>query len=157
MIDFGNFLKTAFMEWQYAQGEKKTYQQFVEYLDLKPTSFSQWMNNVRLPDIDNLKKIADKLGPETWRAAGLPEMMPENPQYKEFSAFFLQQSPEVQEMMARSKSFKRFVRFFGILTPAAQEEVADFVERTAKEREKDKEQQAQVGNEHKRDYSVSTA
>ena len=152
MMDFGTFLKNAFMEWQYAQGEKKTYQQFVEYLDLKPTSFSQWMNDVRLPDIENLKKIAEKLGSETWRAAGLPEMMPENPRHKEFSAFFLQQSPEVQEVMARSRSFRRFAQWFTKLPLAAQEEMADYVERTAKELEKE----IQVGNERKRDYSIST-
>lgn len=56
-----------------SQGEKKTIQEFAEYLGIKQSILSHYMNEIRKkPSLENIRQIASKLGFEVYDVLGLP-------------------------------------------------------------------------------------
>ena len=71
-MTFRQFLEMKFLEWQQRQGGRKTVEEFADHLNIGRTTLSMWLNkNDRVPQGDNIKKLADKLGLEVYDALGL--------------------------------------------------------------------------------------
>lgn len=71
-MNFSQFLEMKFLEWQRQQGGRKTVKQFAEYLGVPQSTLSTWWTNARVPEGENIQKLALKLGIETYDALGLP-------------------------------------------------------------------------------------
>lgn len=68
---FSQFLQMKFLEWQQHLGERKTVLDFARYLDVSQQNISNWWNEERRPQGENIRKLADKLGLEVYDALGL--------------------------------------------------------------------------------------
>ena len=72
-MKFKQFLELKFLEWQSQQGGRKTVAQFAKFLGVGQSTVSMWWNNdERVPEGENLRKIAEKLGIEVYDVLGLP-------------------------------------------------------------------------------------
>jgi transcriptional regulator with XRE-family HTH domain len=56
------YLNREMIEWQRAQGVRKTSREFAAYLGVSSKSLNDWLNAVVSPRDDNVIKIANKLG-----------------------------------------------------------------------------------------------
>jgi len=74
---FRQFLEIQFLEWQQRSGGRKTVFQFAEYLGVKQQTVSNWWNETRMPQGENVRKIAEKLGVEVYDVLGLPRPDPD--------------------------------------------------------------------------------
>lgn len=70
-MDFADWLKAKFIEWEQSQDRRQSYSAFARYLGVRQSSLSQWMNGGYPPGLENVTKIADKLGPEVYDVLGL--------------------------------------------------------------------------------------
>lgn len=70
--ELGQWLDRQFLHWQMSQGGSKTIVEFAKYLEVSRDALYKWMNGNRLPDLEYVQKISDKLGPEIYDLAGLP-------------------------------------------------------------------------------------
>jgi transcriptional regulator with XRE-family HTH domain len=72
-MNFPQFLMQKFLEWQIAEGDKRSIKEFAKYLDVKDSALSHWMNEIRKkPDAQSLHKLSLKLGLEVYDVLGLP-------------------------------------------------------------------------------------
>jgi len=71
-MKFRQFLELKFLEWQRGEGGRKTVKQFAKYLGVSQQSVSSWWNETRIPQGDNVQKLANKLGLEVYDVLGLP-------------------------------------------------------------------------------------
>jgi transcriptional regulator with XRE-family HTH domain len=62
------FFEMKFWEWQ--AGERRTQQEFAEYLGVEPGTLSHWMNGARIPDYDSATTLSSKLGPVIYDVCG---------------------------------------------------------------------------------------
>jgi transcriptional regulator with XRE-family HTH domain len=60
------WLENKYLEWQTKKGERKTISEFADYLDVNRSLLSFWMNGARIPNEENIIKIAEKLGFEIY-------------------------------------------------------------------------------------------
>ena len=60
------WLDKKYLEWQTKEGESKNVNEFADYLDVNRSLLSFWMNGKRIPNEENLVKIALKLGFEIY-------------------------------------------------------------------------------------------
>ena len=79
---FGNFLLQKYHYWagkRLGQGGGLPSQaEFAKWLDVPPTSLSQWINDIRPPTGENLDKLADKFGIEVYIRLGVAPRMPKD-------------------------------------------------------------------------------
>jgi len=62
-MKFRQFLELKYLEWQQQSGGRKTVEEFADHLGIGRTTLSMWLNkNERVPQGDNIRKLADKLG-----------------------------------------------------------------------------------------------
>lgn len=71
-MKFSQYLEMKFLEWQQRQGGRKTIAEFAAHLGIAQTTASSYMNGVRKPEGEKLRKIAGKLGFEVYDVLGLP-------------------------------------------------------------------------------------
>lgn len=70
-MDFRQFLEVKYLEWQRESGGRKTVLEFANYLGVKQQTVSNWWNGERLPQGENIHKLALKLGMEVYDVLGL--------------------------------------------------------------------------------------
>ena len=70
--DFAALMEKKYLEWQLAQGERKSIEAFADHLNIKKTTLVQWMNDQRKPGPENVERLAAALGIEVYDALNLP-------------------------------------------------------------------------------------
>ncbi len=70
--ELGQWLDHQFILWQLNQGGSQTVGEFAKYLGVSRDALYKWMNGQRVPDLECVDKLADKLGPEVYALVGLP-------------------------------------------------------------------------------------
>ncbi len=70
--ELGQWLDRQFILWQIDQGGSMTVEEFAQYLDVSRDALYKWINGQRVPDLECVEKLADKLGPEVYALVGLP-------------------------------------------------------------------------------------
>lgn len=72
-----DFLNEKFQEWRIEtinKGDKRvSLTAFAEYLTVKQPQLSAWINGEYAPSIENIKTLAEKLGPEIYAALGIDD------------------------------------------------------------------------------------
>lgn len=71
-MKFSQFLEKKFLEWQSLVGERKTVREFASYIGVSQATISTWWNTERVPEGENVMKLATKLGVEVFDVLGLP-------------------------------------------------------------------------------------
>lgn len=69
--EVGRWLLGKMLDWQREQGERKTVEEFADYLGVKRGTVNQWLNGARKPKGAYVRLIADKFGPEIYDLLGL--------------------------------------------------------------------------------------
>lgn len=70
------FLTKHFLDWQAKEGERKTLEEFSNFLGVNRSLLSYWMNGSRVPKNKNIDKLAVKLGNEIYDVLDLPRPNP---------------------------------------------------------------------------------
>lgn len=70
------FLTQKYLDWQAAQGEIKTLEEYAEYLGVNRSLLSFWMNGKRVPNEENIDRMSLKLGNEIYDVLDLPRPNP---------------------------------------------------------------------------------
>ncbi|MCL5429720.1 MAG: helix-turn-helix transcriptional regulator [Chloroflexi bacterium] len=70
MSKFSQWLETQFLMWQATQRRRTTLGEFADFLQISRVSLSQYINGRRLPDDENIAKMAVKLGTEVYELMG---------------------------------------------------------------------------------------
>jgi transcriptional regulator with XRE-family HTH domain len=70
--EFSALMERKYLEWQLAQGERRSIEAFADYLNIKKTTLVQWMNDQRKPGPENVERLAEALGIEVYDALNLP-------------------------------------------------------------------------------------
>jgi hypothetical protein len=73
---FAAFLKAEYHKWASNEPGNATQTDFAKHLLVTQASFSNWINEVRPPDRDNLDQLATKLGPVVYDIWEVPRHMP---------------------------------------------------------------------------------
>ena len=96
MSSFSSWLESKYLEWQMAEGERKSIDEFSKFLGVSRPAVSSWLNGHREPTGWNVDKLAQKLGDEVYEILGLqpPEML--DPQLARLVEAYEQASPEQQ-------------------------------------------------------------
>jgi transcriptional regulator with XRE-family HTH domain len=77
---WSEFINHAFVARQAAENKRIEAQQFAKWLDVHPSHVSRWLKGTTNPPTAALlKRVAAKLGPGAYEAAGQPPEMPDNP------------------------------------------------------------------------------
>lgn|SRR5574337_836790 len=75
--NLSTWLLDKFREWERSTGRKQTEMEFARYLSVTQPSLARWMAGDHLPTGGNIRKLADKLGPEIYYILGFPRLNPE--------------------------------------------------------------------------------
>ncbi len=70
-MKFTDFLNQKYFEWQQAEKQRKTMGEFADYLGIKQSTVSMWYSGQN-PSLENIKKLAAKLGFEVYDVLALP-------------------------------------------------------------------------------------
>lgn len=70
MKEVVEFLYRGFLKYQNDLGKPVKAKEFAQFLDVPPTSFSNWTNGKAVPSGENLRKVASKLGYEIYDILG---------------------------------------------------------------------------------------
>ncbi len=70
------YLTKKFLDWQAAEGERKTLEDFADYINVSRPLLSFWMNGKRIPNKEACEKISIKLGNEIYDVLGKPRPNP---------------------------------------------------------------------------------
>lgn len=73
---FSVLLERKFLEWQIAQGGRKSQAEFASLVGVSRPAFTMWLNGQHLPDRESAVKLANYLGPEILDALDLPRPDP---------------------------------------------------------------------------------
>ena len=95
-MEFKKFLEGKYLDWQRASGGRKTVLEFANYLGVSQQSVSNWWNGDRIPQGENIKKLADKLGLEVYDVLGLSRP---NPDLHYLQGIWDELSPEEQRIL----------------------------------------------------------
>lgn len=71
-MTFAQFLEMKYLEWQKQEGGRKTVKEFAAYIGVSQSTISNWWNDDRKPEGENLQKLAAKLGIEVYDILGVP-------------------------------------------------------------------------------------
>lgn len=80
-----DWLVERFSQWEKDQGRKQSYYAFARYLGVSQTSLSQWIEGAAVPAGDDLRVLAELLGPEVYDTLSLPRP---NPQFERLLSGF---------------------------------------------------------------------
>lgn len=69
--NFRQYLELKYLEWQREIGGRKTVIEFANYLGVSQQVLSSWWNKDRVPQGENIQKLANKLGLEVYDVLGL--------------------------------------------------------------------------------------
>jgi hypothetical protein len=64
------FLNKKFLQYQQETGTRQTLKSFAVYLEVKPTTLSNWLNTSSIPNYEACVNISSKLGPEVFDVCG---------------------------------------------------------------------------------------
>lgn len=70
-MEFKDWLNEKFLQWERSQPRRQSYSAFARFLGVSQPSVSQWLFGSNTPSLENVGKIADKLGPEIYDVLGL--------------------------------------------------------------------------------------
>ena len=70
------FLTQNYLDWQAAQGEIRTLEEYAEHLGVNRSLLSFWMNGKRVPSEENIDKMSLKLGNEIYDVLNIPRPNP---------------------------------------------------------------------------------
>lgn len=76
MTKLPEYLTRKYLGWQTEEGERKTLEEFSNYLGVNRSLLSFWMNGTRVPNEDNADKMAEILGNEIYDVLGMPRPNP---------------------------------------------------------------------------------
>jgi transcriptional regulator with XRE-family HTH domain len=65
---FSTYLENCFLDWQKRGGRRRTQNEFAEYLGIKRSLLSMWMNGSRQPGDETIMRLAFLLGMEIYDA-----------------------------------------------------------------------------------------
>lgn len=68
---FDTWLEEQYLLWQQRQGKRTSLAQFAKYLGISAALLSHYMNGIRKPSEENVKKLADRLNPDIYDILGL--------------------------------------------------------------------------------------
>jgi len=97
-MEVAEWLNAKFLEWEQAEKKRKTLGQFAEYLGVSRISLSDWLSGKYVPKVQNLGRIAEKLGYEIYDVMGMPRPLPSELDEKvnELIQAAMQFPPEIQ-------------------------------------------------------------
>ena len=75
-VEFKDYLLKKFWEWEKSTGKRQSFSAFANYLGVKQSAFAHWIGGNITPSRESVDKLAEKLGEETYDAAGLPRPDP---------------------------------------------------------------------------------
>lgn len=93
-----------FMRWRDLEGEKKrriSQAQFARYCNIPQANMSNYLNDIREPDIDNADKIARALGPGIYKILGMSRRVPQDSKLSDIIDLWDQLTPEQQESLLK--------------------------------------------------------
>jgi transcriptional regulator with XRE-family HTH domain len=96
MNKLSELLTKKYLAWQGSMGQRKTLEEFADYLNVSRPLLSFWMNGKRIPSEENLEKIASLLGDEIYDALDLPRP---NPHLKRISKLWEFIPEEIQKQI----------------------------------------------------------
>ncbi|MEX1248630.1 MAG: helix-turn-helix transcriptional regulator [Anaerolineales bacterium] len=70
MSKFSQWLEASYLKWQATKRKRATLQEFADFLQISRVSLSQYLNGRRVPDDENMAKMAGKLGIEIYELMG---------------------------------------------------------------------------------------
>lgn len=76
-MEFSEFLEMKYLEWQRGLRQRKTVEEFAQFIGVSQAAVSFWMGGKRKPSGDNVKLLASKLGPEVYDVLGLEQPDPD--------------------------------------------------------------------------------
>ena len=76
MENFSNWITKKFVEWQAAEGKRKTIEEFAAYLGTSRPLVNMWMNGNKKPGGENIKILAELFGNEIYDVLDLPRPNP---------------------------------------------------------------------------------
>ena len=76
-MKFSDYLTQKYLEWQTAEGKRKTIDEFAYYLGVSQATTSAWMNGTRNPNKDNAVGLSKVLGMEIYDVLGIPRPDPD--------------------------------------------------------------------------------
>lgn len=76
MEKFSDWVTRKFVEWQAAQGKRKTIEDFAAYLGTSRPLVNMWMNGNKKPGVENIKLLAELFGNEIYDVLDLPRPNP---------------------------------------------------------------------------------
>lgn len=72
-MNFSQWLEQKYLEWQNAQGKRKTLDEFAEYIGVSRSILSHWISGTRKkPTPESIRQLSNKLGFEVYDVLGLP-------------------------------------------------------------------------------------
>jgi transcriptional regulator with XRE-family HTH domain len=72
MTTFSKYLEMKYLEWQRQTGGRRTVAEFANHLGVSQQTVSSWWNYDKIPQGENIQKIALKLGLEVYDILGIP-------------------------------------------------------------------------------------
>lgn len=76
-IEFSDWLVNKYIDWQKANGKRKTVKDFSNWIGVSPGLMSHWMKGIRRPSTKMAPLIAERCGPEVYDALDLARPDPE--------------------------------------------------------------------------------
>ena len=76
MDTFPQWINRKFVEWQAAQGKRKTVEEFAIYLGISRPLLNMWMNGNKKPGRENINLLSEVFGNEIFDVLGLPRPNP---------------------------------------------------------------------------------
>ena len=77
MDEFPEWLTHKFEEWEKTTGHRQPYIAFARYLGTSQPTLNRWMAGDVRPTGDNVRLLADKLGPGVYDVLGITPPLPE--------------------------------------------------------------------------------
>lgn len=107
-VEFKDWLRGKFLEWEKGTGKRQSYSAFARYLGVKQSTVSQWLSGNYPPSRENVKLLAQKLGYDVYIALGL--VRPDR-QLRELQAYYDAVPEDKREGLLRVvKDYVRSVR-----------------------------------------------
>jgi len=97
MTTLPDYLTQTFLEWQAAEGQRKTLEDFAIYIGVSRPIVSFWMNGKRTPNIEHCEKISLRFGNEIYDVLGIarPDIY-----LQRINRIWNELSPEIQKRIA---------------------------------------------------------
>jgi len=90
-----DLLNGAFLKWQMQLGAPVSQNQWAKRIGVPNTSYSHWVNEIRLPTGDNIHRLAAEplIGYELYDVLEEPRRMPEDPELKKLMDSYRKATP----------------------------------------------------------------